>query len=201
MKGSVNVHFPNIRIVLPLAATNKGPGRVVLKAILVARKTLTSAPVSSTNWPQDMLFHMKTRPSTWLDAMTPTDTQPVHFLAMHTAAGICNVLSHAVGGCLLFGLWWCLQTPLDDVSYAALKAYIRSCWQNVVKVRAGSVCILLVYILISLAAQILSALQASGLQSLILVSFSQVQMSSGRHSRKCSQKRKQGRSSPSNADI
>ena len=59
-KRSVMVLFPNVWIVLPLAATNKAPGCMVLMAILVAGKTLTSTPVSTkTSLLKSCLLHTK----------------------------------------------------------------------------------------------------------------------------------------------
>ena len=84
------VCFPNVQIVLPLAATNEAPGCAVRMAILVVGKTLTSAPVSTKNRPPEILSQTKNRSFTWVDAMAPTDTRPAHFLAIHTAAGICK---------------------------------------------------------------------------------------------------------------
>ena len=97
-KHNVMVRFPNVRIVLPFAATKEAPGCVFRMAILVAGKTLTSAPVSTKNRLPEILSRTKSRPSVWLDAMAPTDAQPVRFPAIHMAAGICEPLLQTCGG-------------------------------------------------------------------------------------------------------
>ena len=67
-------------------------------SILVAGKTLTSAPVSTKNRPSEILSRMKSRPYVWLDAVAPTDAQPARFRTIHMAAVICEPLSHRYGG-------------------------------------------------------------------------------------------------------
>ena len=92
------VRFPNVQIVLPLAATNEAPGCAIRMAILVVGKTLTSAPMSTKNQPPEILSLTKNRPFVWMDAMAPTDAQPAHFLAIYMAADICEPSRQTHGG-------------------------------------------------------------------------------------------------------
>ena len=118
-KRSVIVRFPNVQIMLPLAATNEASSCEVRVAILVAGKTPTSAPVSTKNQPPEILSHTKRRPSMWLEAMAPTDAQPTRFPAIHTAAGIYKPSHQTYNdnskGWVLLGVisFWALMVFMD----------------------------------------------------------------------------------------
>ena len=133
------VHFPDVRIMLPSAVTNETPGCAVHMAILITRKMLTSAPVSTKNQPPEissrkivgppcgwMPWTLLTPspviswPSTRLLTFVSPRTEP---LVVITKAGRCRGLSP-------FGPRWHLWTLLDSVSNAALLDYVQDCWQR-----------------------------------------------------------------------
>ena len=54
--------------------------------------------MSTKNRPPEIMSSKKIRPFMWLDAMAHTDTQPTHFPAIQTAAGIREPLRQTYGG-------------------------------------------------------------------------------------------------------
>ena len=103
---SVKVRVPYVCIVVPLAANNSGPGSLVRVSILVAGRTLISAPVSTKNCCLELSSHRKKRPLLWPAAEATIGGRPDLFPTKHRVGCIFELPFQMCDGSNTTRLMW-----------------------------------------------------------------------------------------------